>query len=367
MKFSPPALLTSLLPRLCLLAVLLPAAAALAQTMTVATLVGFIKSSIELKNPDKQVATAVEQIRLTEKFTLADLGDLQSAGVGPKTLAALARLVTQSASLAPPAKAAPAERRAVLPDPSDAEKRDVLEKTREWALDYVKSLPDFVCLEDTYRYVDPHYQPGTEGSWSQEDRVIEKLTFFDHKENYELAQHNDTPTVNKDSASLGGARSTGEWASLLGEIFEPSSHTGFHWMQWATVRGKRAWEYRYTIERQDSHETVSHGDKEKIIAGFSGDVFIEEGTNVVLRVTVSPDIPPDFPVQDVKQIVDYDYQTIGTAEFLLPKKSTVQMRDGHMGSRNDITWRSYRKYSADATLNFDDSDTGQKPAQPPSK
>jgi hypothetical protein len=33
------------------------------------------------------------------------------------------------------------------------------------------------------------------------------------------------------------------------------------------------------------------------------------------------------------------------------------MRDGHVGNRNDIQWRAYQKYSADATLTFEDSDT----------
>jgi hypothetical protein len=224
-----------------------------------------------------------------------------------------------------------------------------------------------LCLEDTNRFVDRHYQPGTEGSWGPPERVIEKLTFFDHKENYELYMYKDTAVVAKTTESLGGSRSTGEWASLLAQIFEPSTRTSFQWVAWKTVRGKPAYEYQYSVERQYSHETISHGDKERIIAGFRGSVFIQKGVNAVLRVTVTPDIPPYFPVQDVDQVVDYDYQEVGDRQFLLPLKSTVQMRDGHIGSRNEIRWRSYRKYSADATINFDESDTEDKNAPPPPK
>lgn len=352
---SPP---KRVLVQLCLLTVF-SAFAALAQTMTVATLMEFIRSAIEQKNPDKQVAQVVSSTKLTQKFTLADLQELQSAGVGPKTLTALAALVTKSASLAPPpAPKAAASESGGLPEPSDAEKKEVLRQTREWALNYVKSLPDFLCLERTDRSVDPHYQAGTEGSWSHEDTVTEKLTFFDHQEKYDLYMHNDTAVVNKTSDSLGGARSTGEWASLLAEIFEPSTDTSFRWVAWKLVRGKLVYEYQYQVDKENSHETISHANTEKIVAGFRGSVFIEKGTNVVLRVTVIPDIPPSFPVQDVNQIVDYDYQPIGTQKFLLPYKSTVTMRDGQMGSKNDIQWLLYRKYSADTTLTFDDSDTG---------
>ena len=337
----------------------------------------FIKSSVQMKNADKDVAGTVGKFKLTEKFTLADLQELQDAGVGPKTLTALSVLVTQSAALAPPPKVVAAAKPTGPPDPSDAERKQVLRDTREWALNYVKTLPDFLCIEDTVRSVDPHYQVGSEGSWASQDRVQEKLTFFDHKENYELYMHNDTAVVNKSADSLGGARSTGEWASLLGEIFEPSTQTDFRWVAWKTVRGKLAYEYQYVVEREYSQETISHGDKEKIITGFRGSVFVQKGTNAVLRVTVTPEIPPSFPVQDVDQTVDYDYRRIGTKDdsecaatttddcYLLPQKSMVTMRDGQMGNRNEIRWVNYRKYSADSTLKFDETDAA--PASPDPK
>jgi hypothetical protein len=37
------------------------------------------------------------------------------------------------------------------------------------------------------------------------------------------------------------------------------------------------------------------------------------------------------------------------------------MRDGHLGSKNDIRWFSYRRYSADANIKFDESDPAPDP------
>jgi hypothetical protein len=342
----------------CVLTVFFAVSIAFAQqTMTVARLMEFVNSSIEQNNPDNQVAGIVSKTKLTEKFTLADLKVLQDAGVGPKTLTALAALVTQSAKMPAPAPKTEATKPVGPPEPSEAEKKEVIGKTREWALDYVKSLPDFLCFEVTDRSVDKHYLPGKEAFWGHEDKVVEKLTFFDHQEKYDLFMHNDTATVNKTSDSLGGARSTGEWASLLGEIFEPSTGTAFRWVAWKTMRGKLVYEYQYSVAQENSHETVSHGDKEKMIAGYHGSVFIQKGANAVLRVTVISDIPPTFPVQDVNQIVDYDYQSIGPETFLLPYTSTVTMRDGQLATRNDIRWQKYQKYSADAKMIFDDGET----------
>lgn len=331
------------------------------QALPIAKLQEFIKSSIQQKLPDKDVAAYVAKMKLSEKLSPRVVDDLQSAGAGPKTVAALTLLVTQTATLAPaPAKIVMTTQQPTgPPEPSEEEKKRVLEETREWALNYVKSLPDFLCMEVTRRSVDPHFEIGSEGSWTPQDRLIEKLTYFDHKENYELLQHNDTALIGKTWETLGGSMSRGEWATMLAEIFEPSSNTGFHWLRWGTLRGHLTNVYQFSVEQQYSQYVISygeHGDAQKITAGMHGLVYVQKGTNAVLRVTVTPDIPPSFPVQDVDQVVDYDYQDIGTVKFLLPLHSQVKMRDGHIATLNEIEWRQYRKYSADTSITFDTAD-----------
>jgi len=330
------------------------------QTLTVAKLVDFIKSSIQQKNPDKDVAFYVAKLKLSEKLSPSVVEDLQSAGAGPKTITALIGLVTQTASLNPPAPKSPAAPQPVGPrEPSEAEKKEALQETREWAMNYVKSLPDFLCMEVTRRSADPHFQVGSEGSWTPQDRLIEKLSYFDHKENYELLQHNDTALVGKTWEALGGSISRGEWATLLAEIFDPATDTDFTWFRWGTLRGQLTHVYQYRIEQSNSQETIGYGDPpntQKITVGFHGLLYIQKGANVVLRLTVVPDIPPSFPVQDVDQMVDYDFQQIGSETFLLPLRSQVKMRDGHIASLNEIEWRQYRKYSADSSITFDTGD-----------
>ncbi len=339
------------------------------QTLTVAKLVDFIKSSIQQKNQDKDVAGALAKMKLSEKLSPTVVEDLQSAGAGPKTVAALAALVTQTASLnsAPPKTVITVPQPTGPKEPSAADKRVALEEARDFALNYVKSLPDFLCMQVTRRSVDNHFQVGSEGSWTPQDRLLEKLTFFDHKENYELIQHNDNAVVGKNWESIGGSYSRGEWATLLSEVFEPATHTDFNWLRWGTLRGHLSHVYEYRIEQQYSQETISYQNEQKITAGFHGLVYIEKGTNIVLRLTVIPDIPASFPVQDVNQIVDYDYQEIGTQTHLLPLRSQVQMRDGHQASKNEIEWRQYRKYSADFNIKFDTTESGtgseDKPAE----
>ena len=59
--------------------------------MTVAQLVMFIRSSVELKQPDRQVAEYLRHVKLTDKLDDRTIEDLQSLGAGPKTVAASAR------------------------------------------------------------------------------------------------------------------------------------------------------------------------------------------------------------------------------------------------------------------------------------
>lgn len=327
------------------------------QTLTVARLIEAVKSSIQQKNSDKDVALWLGRIKLSERLTPQVAEELQSDGAGPKTVAVLVQMVSQTESLKPPPvkTVITAPTPTGPPEPSEAEKEKALDEVTTFARDYVKTLPDFVCKQVTWRSLDAHYTPSTGGSWSPFDRLIEKLSFFDHKENYELIQRNDTATIGKTWESAGGSISRGEWATVLAEIFDPVTHTDFHWTRWGNIRGNLTHVYQYRVEQKYSHETVAK-EKQEITAGFHGLIYVERGDNIPLRITVTPDIPPDFPVQDVNQSVDYDMQKIGDESFLLPLRSEVTMRDDHYGSKNEIEWRGYQKYSAATSIRFDTSD-----------
>src|SRR3569833_1461624 len=330
------------------------------QTLTVDRLIEFVKSSVQQKNSDKDVASFLTRAKLTERLTPQVVEELQSDGAGPKTVAALVQMVNETESLKPaPAKIVMSVPTPTgPPEPSEAEKKKALDEVTSFARDFVKTLPDFICKEVTWRSVDIHFEPGTDGSWSPYEHLIEKLTYFDHKENYQLIQRNDTPTIGKTWESIGGSISRGEWASVLGEIFDPATHTDFRWERWGNIRGNLTHVFSYRVEQKYSHETVAF-EKQEITAGFHGQIYVERGDNIPLRITVIPDIPADFPVQDVNQSVDYDTQKIGDESFLLHLKSQVTMRNGNYESRNDIEWRQYQKYSAGATITF--KTTNKKP------
>jgi len=332
------------------------------QQITVEKLVEFVNSSISTKVQDKDVASYLATVKLREKLDPRTVEDLRCKGAGPKTVAALTSLAAASASLPAPAPKAAAARPKVRPAPSYEEQQKIIAEARDYALNYSKTLPDFICLQVTRRYVDVHYKPGTDGSWSPSDRLAEKLTYFDQKEKYEAISHNDTSLFGKQADQFGGALSRGDFGTVIREIFDPASDGEFHWERWGNLDNKHWFHvYTYSIDQAHSHETISHNNSERVTAAFHGEIFIEEGPNVIWRITVEPEPPATFPVQVIHQVLDYRYVDLSGQSFLLPVNGTVIMRADGVGSKNEIDFRSYRKYSAYATIKFDDADADKDP------
>jgi hypothetical protein len=329
---------------------LLVCVAAVAQTnLTVEQLLSFIKSSVQLKQTDKQVAGFLGRVRMTEKLDDRTVEEMQGFAVGPRTLAALRELRDQSQSLADPKPKTTEVRRSPIPPPSPEEQARVIDEVRQASLNYTKSLPDFICTQVTRRYLDPS---GLE-FWQLADTLTARLSYFEQKEDYKLIMVNNRVTT-QSYHELGGATSTGEFGSLLREIFDRKSQTRFEWHHWATLRGRRALVFSYRVLQPNSQWSIDYDRKMKIIAGYRGLLYVDRDTHRVLRLTLeAEDIPPSFPVQQAKTMLDYDFVTIGEQQYLLPLKADVRMRSDRFLTRNDVEFRLYRKFSAEAEIKFD--------------
>jgi hypothetical protein len=330
------------------------------QAMPVEKLVEFIKSSVQQHMQDKEVASFLKSVRLTQRLDPRVVEDLQGQGAGPKTVAELNRLSEASASLtAAPPPPPPKKVSDGGPPPSYEEQQKILNDVREYALHYSQSLPNFLCLEVTRRYIDRNYK-AAEPSWGTLDRLISKLTYFDQKEKYDLMSRNDTSLYGKDYEGVGGTISRGEFGTQLRELFDPESSTDFHWLRWGNLDGKKCHVYEYRIDQPHSRLTVDYGGQQNVTPSYHGLIYVEKGSNIILRVTVEPNLPAGFPLQDIHSVLDYKYVDISGQQFLLPEFATVVMRDGRIGWRNEKEFRSYKKYGVDTSITFDD--VGDTPA-----
>ncbi len=323
--------------------------------LTVAKLTDFIKSAVQLKQPDKQVAETLRHFRMTEKLDDRTIEELQSMGAGPKTVAALKDLGDASASLPTATPPPPKPVVVPIPPPDSIEQAKIIDQARDYVLNYTKSLPNFICVQVTRRDVD---RAGNGASWYHLDTITSKLTYDGRSEDYEVIMKNDQPVTNTKMEQLGGTVSAGEFGSMMAEIFDPQSQAQFSWDHWATLRGRRAYVFAYDIAQENSRYHMKEVETGKeIVPAYRGLVYIDKEDNVVTKITLNPyNIPADFPVHEAHESLDYDFQTIADVKYMLPLKAVLTSKLDRFGTKNDIEFRLYRKFETGSTIKFDTPD-----------
>jgi hypothetical protein len=342
--------------------------------MTVEQLVAFVKSSVQLHEDDRKVAETVQKIHLTNQLDAHTVETLQTLGAGRLTVAALRTLMTDSASLPAAPALAPAPKVAAAPmaAPDAAQQKEILAAVTENALNYSDSLPNFICLQVTQRYVD---RSGGGDHFVATDKIAERLSYFEHKEDYKVISVNDAPVTNRKHEQLGGATSSGEFGTMLREIFDPQSQTEFQWERWGKLRDHimHVYSFRVRLENTQYHITAEEV-KRTIPVGYHGLIYADRDSRSVMRITMeADDIPADFPIRSASETLDYDSIAISGEKFILPLKVEMQMRDGKSTMKNQAAFRLYNKFGADTSITFDASDAAApessdgKAATPPAK
>ena len=330
----------------------------------------FLKSSIEQGFKDKQIANYLKTQKL--KFALSDklIEEFVGWGIGPRTLQALEALQPLTAGLPAPRLVAETGRRTQQPPPpSLEEQRRIVAEARANARAYTAGLPDYMCLQLTRRYVDPS---GLEMDWLKYDEIKTRVSYVEGRERYELLSVNDRAS-SKSFDQLGGAVSSGEFGSTLAGLFALETNAAFTWARHSLLRGRPVYVFNVEVQRsRSSWSLTSHGAAEglperTIRTAYKGLVYIDKQSERVLRIVMEArGIPRDFPMQEARSRLDYDFIDISGQDFLLPLKAQVFMRDGKILSRNEVEFRLYRKFTVEATISFEEiEDIQPLPAEEP--
>ncbi len=351
----------------CLLVAFVAAAPA-QMKMSVEQLVVFVKSSVQLKEDDRKVAEMVKKIQLSNQLDARTIESLQELGAGRLTVAALKTLRTDSASL--PAAPAPAPKltAAPIPGPDAEEQKKVLAAITGNAVNYSEGLPNFICMQVTRRYV---AQSGSD-NFRLTDTISERLSYFEHKEDYKVISVNGTPVSNRKHEQLGGATSSGEFGSMLYEIFSPESHTEFQWERWGKLRDHVMHVFSFRVRLENSKYSITAEQvKRTVTVGYHGLIYADRDSNSVMRITMeADDIPEDFPIRSAAETLDYDSISLSGQKFILPLKVDMRMRDGRNVMKNQAEFRLYNKFGADTSIIFDNAPEAlpeEKTAEPPGK
>lgn len=263
-----------------------------------------------------------------------------------------------------------AERRRVSPTtaalPSEAEGLEMLEKTRAATLAAAATMPDFLVKQQITR----SQAFGSTNNWNIYDRLTIAVSYrANGGEQYKLLAVNGMqPAVEASEGSdysrkLGGTTSTGEYVSILSELFRPERQAKFRLVDTDLLRKRPTLVYEFEVKQENSAQRITEGSTSaSVITGYRGRIWVDRETNRVLRLEdISAEIPGDFPVTAASSVIDYDWVSINEQQHLLPSRAIIQLtaREGPriVQTRNDILFKGYRKFGSELKIiDIDDND-----------
>jgi hypothetical protein len=222
----------------------------------------------------------------------------------------------------------------------------LIERAREVAFQFAQKLPNFVCEEFMSRFT----QRGRQEKMPL-DLVSAEIIYEDGQENYRNVKIDNRPT-DKPLQEISGSWSTGEFASMLLELFHPDTRAQFRSGGSSAISGSNAQVYDFQVQSENSHWTL-HAGSQSVAAAYVGSVWIDPNTARVLRIEMQArNIPSEFPMDTVETAVDYSYVRIGETSFLLPVHAEALgcERGTSNCSHNIIDFRNYHEFKSEIKI-----------------
>ena len=234
------------------------------------------------------------------------------------------------------------------PRPGD----DLIRRAAGAAFDFTEGLPNYVCQEQIARYVS-QTRPV---DWRSVDLVSAAVIYENGKEDYRNIKVNGKPRQSFQETD--GSWSTGEFGTLLIELFSPGTEAKFHYRRTDRIAGIGARVYDFDIDHEHSRWNVIMA-SQSYQPAYKGSVWIDPETARVLRIEETGyGFPATFPADHVESATDYAYVQMGDArKYLLPvhSENLTCQRGSDLCSRNTIDFRNYHKYTGESSITFEET------------
>ncbi|HEX4771680.1 MAG TPA: hypothetical protein VH351_12655 [Bryobacteraceae bacterium] len=227
---------------------------------------------------------------------------------------------------------------------------ELLNQTMEWTANFMHGLPNFVCQQNTTRYM----QQSRSDDWQPQDVISAQVIFEDGQDKYRNISLNGKKT-SKDMMELGGQTSTGEFGSVLISLFDPRRDTEFTYARAATIGDTPVviYDFKVALSRSDWHIIVGG---QLLEPTYSGRIWVDKRTGEIRRVEQQADnIPKDFPNDTVEMAVDYEEVSLGTpTKYLVPvhAENISCQRGTQFCGKNVIEFRNYHRYAGESSITF---------------
>ncbi len=267
-----------------------------------------------------------------------------------------------------------------LPPPTVGHPEDasaLLTRAREKALDSIRSLPKYTCLETIERkyYVlppekhSPHMMTedppasacsgnGTRHlSLAAMDRLRVEVAAAGQSEIHSWPGASRFDTRDFDQMIPFGPLSTGSFGTTLLDVFaNPGAQIKF-----STTKAdgpREVLEYSFRVPLKASHTTVK-GSRGWQRTAVSGSFEIDVSNAELARFVIKTDpLPADTGMCQAKVSTDYHLMQIGDGEFRIPQRSELETFDTDGGQTDSVTkFSACREYTTESSIRFGDQDT----------
>jgi hypothetical protein len=226
----------------------------------------------------------------------------------------------------------------------------LIRRAADAAMEFTETLPSYVCTEMVAR----SQSESTPANFQPIDVVTMEVLYVDGREDYRNIQINGKKTVKK-IEETGGAWSTGEFGTVLVDLFSPATGAAFHYRRDSRAGGVMAKMYDYEVAIEGSHWAI-HTASQTYKPAYTGSVWIDPATSRVLRIEMeAKGLPAEFPLDHVESATDYQYIRLGDLkQYLLPVHAETLscQRSSVYCQRNVIDFRNYHKYTGESTITF---------------
>ncbi len=234
--------------------------------------------------------------------------------------------------------------------PTDAEQQEMLDRLRQSATRYLRTLPNFVCNRVTEQF-----ESGKKPEhWKRGETLTARLIFNQGKEDIKVELVNGK-AIPADRWVNRPLETSGEFGNLLNEIIDSKSAAQISWSHWETISGRRLAVFDYVIGPAHSNLKLE-ADGLYAMVPFRGSLYTDPATGDLWRITSAPfDMPPTLDTKSLVTKIDYGTITISGKTYVLPVSATVLLDTGRRNTLNKISFTEYRKFETESKITFESS------------
>jgi hypothetical protein len=229
-----------------------------------------------------------------------------------------------------------------------------LARAKENVASALSQIPDYTCVATAKRAV-----------WSQHRRDFAPLDVI----RYEIAQVGGRELFAWPGASRfedrsiaeavqSGLIADGDFALHLREVFVSGS-AAIEFRGSEPLNGRPSLRWDFSVPAAKSTWVLRYGDRMFAVSS-RGSFWVDPATDDLLRMEIHTlDPPADFPVQHMAHTMDYHRVRVGAHELLLPRATTLVVREAAgRRFRNSTEFDRCRQYAGESSISYDSPETG---------